>query len=382
VSIQPSPTSPGNTPPTLPAGEAGVVPGAVVPGAAATAVPSVPAGTGAASRATTSPVAGSAGASAGGGSLSPRSIAAIAALIPKSADAERLLADAGLSPVPGRKITEADLTEAAAAAKVDPDHPAAMALVLLMGLLTLRRGPGIVTDTLAALDTAQPDQLAAVLELANRAAEYYTAGRRHDRRKLLDLRDALAADGYTFDPATRAVASPVTVLAAGPVLRALSMAATPAAIREAATRLAAAVVDDPYVAIGQAKNLVEATGKYALHARGVPFDAERIIMPELIERVHAALGLVAGTPGVDGLPALERLTVAAGQAATALSTLRNKAGDGHGRLQPPAGLRPRHGQLAAVAAAGWCQFILDTLEELTSATAPAASAMPEANAAP
>lgn len=172
--------------------------------------------------------------------------------------------------------------------------------------------------------------------------------------------DALGRDGYPIDETTGHIAP------AGPtyVLAALAAVRDPSALRQQLARFRSAVIDDPGLAIGTAKELVESTAKVVLTERGLPVD-DNADLPVLVRDAQQALGLhpSAASPGPDGSDAVRRILGAVSTIANNLAELRNKVGSGHGRATAPAGLRTRHAHLAVNAAITWCQLLLDTLAD-------------------
>ncbi|MDT3441639.1 hypothetical protein [Pseudofrankia sp. BMG5.37] len=68
------------------------------------------------------------------------------------------------------------------------------------------------------------------------------------------------------------------------------MAELPSAIREHLDRIQRPVIDDPALAIGSAKELIESTAKVVLTERGLLVD-EKADVPALIRQAQQALGL-------------------------------------------------------------------------------------------
>lgn len=148
---------------------------------------------------------------------------------------------------------------------------------------------------------------------------------------------------------------------------ALATSATldPSAIREELRRVENLVYTDPGAAIGKAKNLVEATAKAVLAARGRPH--ARANVPDLVDRAMKELGLdVASATGHEQTVA--ELMVLLEQVALKVNRLRNKAGDGHGQATAVVGLDLRHGRLAVRASLAWCAFMLETLHDQSAPT--------------
>jgi hypothetical protein len=136
----------------------------------------------------------------------------------------------------------------------------------------------------------------------------------------------------------------------------------PAAIQEQLGRIQRAIVDDPALAIGSAKELVESTAKVVLVERGLPVD-DKDDLPALVSQAQRALGLhpSAINNGPDGTDAVKKILGGVVAVTAGLAELRNRGyGTGHGAAGTRVGLRPRHAHLAVNAAITWCQLMLDT----------------------
>lgn len=138
----------------------------------------------------------------------------------------------------------------------------------------------------------------------------------------------------------------------------------PIAILEQLTRIQRALIDDPALVVGSAKELIESTAKCVLAERGLPVD-EKADLPALVKDAQQALGLhpSSTTPGPDGNDAVKRILGGVSSVAIGVAELRNRYGTGHGAAGVRVGLRPRHAQLAVNAATTWCQLMLDTLTD-------------------
>lgn len=129
-----------------------------------------------------------------------------------------------------------------------------------------------------------------------------------------------------------------------------------------------AIIDDPALAIGSGKELVESTAKVVLIERGRPVN-EKDDLPALTRAAQEALGLhptstTPGPDGSDGSDAVKKILGAVSTIATGLGELRNRGyGTGHGPAAARVGLRARHAHLAVNAAVTWCQLLLDTLAD-------------------
>jgi hypothetical protein len=175
------------------------------------------------------------------------------------------------------------------------------------------------------------------------------------------LRHSLRRDGYVTDPTTGHIVS------AGPKFAADSLAGLQdaSAIREQLDRIQRAIADDPALAVGSAKELIESTAKVVLSERGIPV-SDKADLPELVRQAQQALGLhpSSAAPGPDGTDAVKRILGAVSTIAAGLAELRNRGyGTGHGAARARVGLRPRHAHLAVNAAFTWCQLMLDTLAD-------------------
>jgi hypothetical protein len=122
-----------------------------------------------------------------------------------------------------------------------------------------------------------------------------------------------------------------------------------------------AVEDDPALAIGTAKELIETTCKGILEQRGqtaVPSWE----MPDLAKATARSLGLVPeDVPSAErGSETLRALLGNLWSVAGRLAELRNLYGTGHGKHPSAQGLHPRHARLAVGAAAALVTFLFET----------------------
>lgn len=131
-------------------------------------------------------------------------------------------------------------------------------------------------------------------------------------------------------------------------------------------RMKFAVEDDPGLAIGTAKEIVETTCKTILEERGIQFDEDSDI-GYLIKETRKSLGLVpdAIPNSAKGTEIIRRLLSNLGNIAQGLGELRNLYGTGHGKHGRSKGLNPRHARLATGAAATLALFLLETHQERT-----------------
>jgi hypothetical protein len=129
-------------------------------------------------------------------------------------------------------------------------------------------------------------------------------------------------------------------------------------------RLKASVAEDPALAIGTAKELIETVCKTILEARGIPFAADADI-GGLVKETRKVLDLVPENvpAAAKGAETIRRLLSNLGAVAQGLGELRNLYGTGHGRQGKARGLTARHAQLAVGCSATLVTFLLQTHEE-------------------
>ncbi len=147
--------------------------------------------------------------------------------------------------------------------------------------------------------------------------------------------------------------------------RSLADLRDPSAIQEQLQRIQRAIVSDPALVIGSAKELIESTAKVVLIERGLPVD-DKADIPALVKEAQVALGLHPSShaPGPDGSDTVKRILGAVTSVAIGVAEMRNRGfGTGHGPAGPRLGLSVRHAHLAVNAAITWCQLMLDTLAD-------------------
>jgi hypothetical protein len=187
----------------------------------------------------------------------------------------------------------------------------------------------------------------------------------HDSPYLDRFYASLRRDGCTVDYPGAGLITPPADRGTLRSLPSLATLTDPSAIQEQLDRIQRAIIDDPALAIGSAKELVESTAKVVLIERGRTVN-EKDDLAALARAAQEALGLhpSSTTPGPDGSDAVKKILGAVSTIATGLSELRNRGyGTGHGPAAARVGLRARHAHLAVNAAVTWCQLLLDTLAE-------------------
>ena len=182
----------------------------------------------------------------------------------------------------------------------------------------------------------------------------------------------LRNDGFQIVEKTRMSGKPVFIgrhvgVAIIPALSSVrvSLGGTdPGYVAQQITRMEASVLNDPALAIGTAKELVETCCKTILEARGVSFGRNADI-PELTKLAAKALEL---TP--DDIPekskavdTIRRLLSNLATITQGVAELRNHYGTGHGKAAGAKGLSSRHAKLAVGAAATLAVFLAETHNE-------------------
>lgn len=121
--------------------------------------------------------------------------------------------------------------------------------------------------------------------------------------------------------------------------------------------------EDPDLAIGTAKEIVETTCKTILTVRAIPF-GENLDITDLVKLARSTLELMPENvpAAAKGAESIKRLLSNLGTVAQALGELRNLYGTGHGKIGTMKGLTARHARLAVGCAATLATFLLETHE--------------------
>jgi hypothetical protein len=137
--------------------------------------------------------------------------------------------------------------------------------------------------------------------------------------------------------------------------------ADPGYVAQQITRMEAAVNNDPALAIGTAKELLETCCRTILLKRGAEV-SPATDLPQLVKMTARTLAL---TP--DDIPEkaraaelIKRLLSNLGTIASGIAELRNLYGTGHGKAAGAKGLSSRHAKLAVGAAATLAVFFVET----------------------
>lgn len=126
-------------------------------------------------------------------------------------------------------------------------------------------------------------------------------------------------------------------------------------------RMHEAVDQDPGLAVGTAKELLETTCKTILSERGIEPDNGWDVV-RLVKRTRQELRLLPeDVPDeAKGVGTIRRLLSNLGTVAQGMAELRNLYGTGHGRAAGTSGVQPRHARLAVGAAATLAAFLFET----------------------
>ena len=138
----------------------------------------------------------------------------------------------------------------------------------------------------------------------------------------------------------------------------------PGYIAQQITRMETAVLSDPALAIGTAKELVETCCKTILEARGIVYSKSGDL-PELTKQTIKVLGLTpADIPEkAKAADTIRRLLSNLATITQGVAELRNHYGTGHGKSAGARGLSARHAKLAVGAAATIAVFLYETHDE-------------------
>lgn len=182
----------------------------------------------------------------------------------------------------------------------------------------------------------------------------------------------LRNDGFQLVERTRLSGRPVYVgryvgIGATPGLsaaREILAGTDPGYVAQQITRMEAAVINDPSLAIGTAKELVETCCKTILTDRGIAF-SKNTDLPELMKLTSKELEL---TPDdiqekAKAADTIKRLLSNLATITQGVAELRNHYGTGHGKAADAKGLQSRHAKLAVGAASTLAVFLAETHNE-------------------
>lgn len=128
-------------------------------------------------------------------------------------------------------------------------------------------------------------------------------------------------------------------------------------------RINGSIEDDPALAIGSTKELVEAVLKTILDARNIAYVRHDDI-PKLLKAVQGALQLLPSDidDAKKGAATAKRTLSNLGSVVIGIAELRNLYGTGHGKGSGGGGVKPRHARLVVGAGVTLSRFLLETHE--------------------
>jgi hypothetical protein len=128
-------------------------------------------------------------------------------------------------------------------------------------------------------------------------------------------------------------------------------------------RIKNSIEQDPSLAIGSTKELVESTLRTILSEMALPCDKNEDI-PVLLKRVQKALSLVPDDvdESKKGSDIIKTLLNNLGQVVVKIAELRNFYGTGHGKEKMKKGLNQRHARLVVGAGITLSTFLLETFD--------------------
>jgi hypothetical protein len=182
----------------------------------------------------------------------------------------------------------------------------------------------------------------------------------------------LRNDGFQIVEKTRLSGKPVfigryvgvSVIPAVSAVKQTLGGTDPGYIAQQITRMEASVLNDPALAIGTAKELVETCCKTILEARSIPF-SKSADLPELIKLTTKELELTSNDipDKAKAADTVKRLLSNLATITQGIAELRNQYGTGHGKASGAKGLGPRHAKLAVGAASTLAVFLAETHNE-------------------
>lgn len=183
----------------------------------------------------------------------------------------------------------------------------------------------------------------------------------------------LLVDGFSIEATThisgrpvfsgrKGVASPLSTTEARQILSRVDETY----VARQVTRMEAAIPDDPDLAIGTAKELVETVCKTVLDAHSIPH-ASDVKLHTLVKDALAVLHLVpdAIPQKEEGASAMRSVLGSLSAITSGISQLRRDYGTGHGKAAGSRGLDTRHARLAVAAAVAFGVFVIETHKLMT-----------------
>lgn len=179
-------------------------------------------------------------------------------------------------------------------------------------------------------------------------------------RKLAFLIRCLERDGFIYSDGR------ISASAHNPTVEELAETASnfdSKLLRQQIDRIRNAIEDDPDLAIGTAKELVETTCRTILADYGMTADTGWDVT-RLVKEARGVLKLVPEDipDSAKGAETIKRMLSNLGQISQGIAELRNLYGTGHGKDGQFKGLSPRHARLAVGCATTLATFLFETHE--------------------
>ena len=198
-----------------------------------------------------------------------------------------------------------------------------------------------------------------VLKLLSAYREIIIKVTRYNSEVAVDILRLMKADGYDFNGESF-LTLPGKQQPLVETMQALASSLDLEGLRVEISRLTRATEEDPALAIGTAKEIVETVCKTILADRTGASSNEDF--PSLVRAVFKELSLLPEDmpSNAKGAATTRRILSNLNQVAQGLSELRNLYGTGHGRNGRFVGMQPRHAKLAVGAATTLSVFLLET----------------------
>ena len=198
-----------------------------------------------------------------------------------------------------------------------------------------------------------------VRKLLSVYGEIFVQVSRFNQEMAQDILRLMKADGYEFDEG-HFVQVPSKQQPLVETMRALAASLDLDGLNIEISRLERATDEDPSLAVGTAKEMVETVCKTILRDRTGSSPTEDL--PSLVRAVAKELSLLPDDipANARGSDVMRRLLSSLNQIAQGLAELRNLYGTGHGRDGRFIGIKPRHARLAVGAATTLSVFLLET----------------------
>jgi hypothetical protein len=200
-----------------------------------------------------------------------------------------------------------------------------------------------------------------LIDLEERIKNPYWGGKDdYAEKRFALLTNHLRRDGFVYSDGK------ITAVAQNPTIEELAETASgfdSKVLRQQIDRIRNAIDNDPDLAIGTAKELVETTCKTILADYGLTADAGWDVT-RLVKEARGVLKLVPEDipDSAKGAETIKRMLSSLGQISQGIAELRNLYGTGHGKDGQFKGLGPRHARLVVGCATTLATFLFETHE--------------------